>query len=148
MVDRLTSLLSFRGRSTRLAYWRVFILWYLGWAAILALTLAGAHLHAVVGGVVFVLLVLPLAVAVLATTVRRLHDRDRAAWWLIPFLIAPVVLSEAADAIAAEALLPALLMALAGAGLGIWSFIDLGCLRGVRGANRFGDQPGGPAGRR
>lgn len=123
-----------------MSYWRVFIVLPLGWAAVVCLTLLGAHLHPVVGGLFF-LLMAPLAVAVLATTVRRLHDRNRTAWWLIPFVLAPFLLDQAADAIMRDGLLVALLMALASTGLGLWSFIDLGWLRGTRGANRFGEEP-------
>jgi uncharacterized membrane protein YhaH (DUF805 family) len=51
----------------------------------------------------------------LAITVKRFHDRDKSGWWslilLIPFIG------------------------------GIWWFVDLGCLRGTAGPNRFGDDP-------
>src|SRR5579862_3815265 len=33
----------------------------------------------------------------LATSVKRLHDRDRSGWWVIPFFVAPGLYAQFAD---------------------------------------------------
>ena len=86
-----------------------------------------------------------LVVSALCVTLKRLHDRDKPAWWLLVFLVLPNALSsagqfwryrdpESADEIGAVLYLAAL------AFFG-WAFIDLLCLRGTEGENRFGPDP-------
>ena len=58
---------------------------------------------------------LAVLVPILAISVKRAHDRGKSGWFNL------------------VALIP-----LAGA---IWLFVELGCLRGQRGANRFGQNP-------
>ena len=49
----------------------------------------------------FYLLGLPLLVIGVwlfaATTVKRLHDRDKSGWWIVPFFVAPALLDKFAD---------------------------------------------------
>jgi uncharacterized membrane protein YhaH (DUF805 family) len=51
----------------------------------------------------------------LAIGVKRCHDRDRSGWYLLLCLI-PII-------------------------GGVWLFVELGCLRGTIGGNRFGPDP-------
>ena len=66
-------------------------------------------------GTLFGIAQLALFIAILSANVRRYHDRDKSGWWvlimLIPF-IGP-----------------------------LWLLIEIGFLRGTRGANRFGADP-------
>lgn len=55
-------------------------------------------------------------------TVRRLHDRDKSAWWVLLWLALSLLTLGIA-------LLP----------VAIWAFIWLGCLEGTRGRNRYGE---------
>lgn len=96
-------------------------------------------------------LVLAYFVALFAVYTKRLHDRNKAAIWLFPFLIIPWGLG-----ILRFAALPMLLESgryfgplgigwgsahLLGTILGVWAFIELFCLRGTAGENRFGPDP-------
>jgi uncharacterized membrane protein YhaH (DUF805 family) len=75
----------------------------------------------------------------LATSIKRLHDRNKSGWWFVPFFIAPSLLDKLADCLENPVLAP-----LAGAlafGLGVWCFVELCCLRGTRAPNRFGPDP-------
>ena len=77
-----------------------------------------------------------------ATTVKRLHDRDRRGWWIMPLLIAPCIFNRLEgrlpDAYAVGVLeLVAFVLCL-------WGFVELLCLRGTRGPNRFGPDPLAP----
>lgn len=60
-----------------------------------------------------------------AVAVKRLHDRDKSAWWL--------VLWWAVGGIGS-----AVTFGIAGIVVGIWMFIELGCLAGTPGPNNYG----------
>jgi|GEM_PF-399153 len=94
---------------------------------------------------IFALLVSCLiTLAGLAVTTRRLHDREKSAWWLIPFWALPQLNSR---------LVPGGLFAhtshrwfehpvtLIGLGLGFWAFLELFCFAGSIGENDYGRDP-------
>jgi len=139
-MDRLTRWLSFSGRSSRLVYWRVQVVSLLLYAVILLATVYAAQLGQIPAAIVF-LPIVPLLIANAAVLVRRLHDRGKASWWLIPFLVLPMLFNAAADALADSDLLAAAGLGLAGLGLSIWGLVEIGFLRGAAGSNRFGDEP-------
>ena len=115
-------------------------------------------------GVVFcVLFVMGLYIG-LAVAIKRLHDRDKSAWWVLVFFVLPLVLQIPvlmympvlfhfmADAIAAaqhhlppppQPYQPPLVIVSRGAAsiMSIWAFVELYCLRGTVGDNRFGPDP-------
>jgi uncharacterized membrane protein YhaH (DUF805 family) len=137
-------LFSFRGRTSRLGYWRAQLL------SIVVATVAWAGgLFAMlgvgpIGGVLFALLPAALLISV-ATAVRRLHDRGKGLWWALLFLAGPLALTGLAQALTGQhtdagALesLPVLLAALV---LNIWALIEVGFVRGPPGANQFGQPP-------
>jgi len=57
-------------------------------------------------------LLLIVVYAGLATSVRRLHDRDKSGWWILVTLV-PLIGT-------------------------VWWLTDLGCVAGTRGPNRYG----------
>ena len=127
---------SFRGRTNRQPYWLTTL-------AVFAAMLASAILAIIpLIGPVFALVGFGGAtVASLATAARRIHDRGRSAWWLLAFYV-PLFLLSALGAGAD--------MAHDGDGaifqiltlpFSIWILVDLGCLRGTVGPNRFGPDP-------
>jgi len=77
-----------------------------------------------------------------ATTVKRLHDRNKSGWWIVPFFIAPNLLSKLGDRLGDSH--PADLLMLGVAILSFWGFVEMLCLRGTRGPNRFGPDPPAP----
>ena len=77
-----------------------------------------------------------------ATTVKRLHDHDKRGWWIVPLLIAPGVFNRLAGRLPDTYAVGVLeLVAFV---LCLWGFIELLCLRGTRGPNRFGPDPLAP----
>ena len=86
----------------------------------------------------------------LAISVKRLHDRDKSGWFLPVYWGLPMVLG--ALGFVAQLNDSSGLSLVCGLGefaIGIWMFIELGCLRGTPGTNRFGSDPLGspvPAG--
>ena len=166
----MTYLFSFSGRINRAKLWLfvlisigvgiaygILFLVLVGFSAFTAQAHNGAGLLAAGGSLLFMALLalvlqIALLVAWLALATKRLHDRNKGAVWLIPFIIIPTALdiyyyatlftryglqhiTEAnADPVLA-------LCSLAAFVLGIWGFVELYCLRGTVGDNRFGPDP-------
>ncbi|MCP4619825.1 MAG: DUF805 domain-containing protein [Bradyrhizobium sp.] len=75
----------------------------------------------------------------LATSIKRLHDRDKSGWWMVPFFAVPHLYNHFSD------LLPDSYFVLIPAGIAfvlmIWAFVELYFLSGSRKTNRFGPNP-------
>ena len=163
-------LFSFSGRINRAKLWLFALIVFCVWIvyAILFFTLVGfsaftaqAHngngLMAAGGGLLFLglagcVIYIALLIAALAVTTKRLHDRNKGAVWLIPFILGPMVLSIYYYATVftkyglqhlSEANADPVLMVcnLAAFVLSLWAFVELYCLRGTVGDNRFGPDP-------
>ncbi|MDE2181780.1 MAG: DUF805 domain-containing protein [Alphaproteobacteria bacterium] len=101
-------------------------------------------------GVIAVLFAL-YVVALLAVYTKRLHDRNRSAWWLIPFLAIPwgLAVLDCTGASRIFAMEPYFgpmgigedTAGLIGAVFGLWAFIELLFLRGTVGGNPYGPDP-------
>ena len=78
-MDRIRPFFTFQGRANRRRYWATFLGLYL--AVFIGVGVASLP---VVGLPIFGLLGLAATVAALMLGVRRLHDRGKAGWWLIP----------------------------------------------------------------
>ncbi len=74
-----------------------------------------------------------------ATTIKRLHDRTKSGWWIVPFFIAPALLNEIADRLEDSNAEVAVL--LAAVSLNLWGFFELLFRKGTSGPNRFGPDP-------
>jgi uncharacterized membrane protein YhaH (DUF805 family) len=74
-----------------------------------------------------------------ATSIKRLHDRDKSGWWMIPFIVAPWLYDQIADRF--DLSYAALPLGLAGFVFMIWGFVEMYCLKGSRKTNRFGPNP-------
>ncbi len=77
----------------------------------------------------------------LAAAVRRLHDRNKSGWWLLPMFLPSILLSALAEGAATSAPELGMFLRLLGIPFSIWVFVELGCLKGTDGANRFGHDP-------
>ena len=77
-----------------------------------------------------------------ATSIKRLHDRDKSGWWMIPFFVIPGLYNELADRL--DLSYAALPLGLAAFVLCIWGFVEMYCLKGSRKTNRFGPNPLAP----
>lgn len=75
----------------------------------------------------------------LATTIKRLHDRDRSGWWIIPFCVVPGLYSQFSNLLPdARSMLP---FSLTASSLWLWGFVEMFCMPGNEGHNRFGPDP-------
>lgn len=72
----------------------------------------------------------------LATSIKRLHDRDKSGWWVIPFSVGPSLYSQFEDRLGDSSLL--MLPGLVAFVFLLWGFVEMYCLRGSPKTNRFG----------
>ena len=80
----------------------------------------------------------------LATAIKRLHDRDRSGWWIIPFFFVPNLLFHFRGVLLWGFLPDAdgfVLFDLAIHALWLWGLIELFIAPGTSGSNRFGPDP-------
>ena len=142
-MDRMQALFSFKGRASRLTYWRVGLATSFAvaviWVATIFVAMGAGDI-----AVIPLLLILPVLAANLAVCIRRLHDRNKSAWWLVVFWAAPLLLLGAAQRLSdpsGEGSPAAMAAALAAVGLQLWAFIEIGFRRGTPGDNRYGPPP-------
>jgi uncharacterized membrane protein YhaH (DUF805 family) len=74
-----------------------------------------------------------------ATSIKRLHDRDKSGWWMVPFFVAPGLYEQFADRLGDSSLL--MLPGLVALVFSLWGFVEMYCLKGSRKTNRFGPNP-------
>jgi uncharacterized membrane protein YhaH (DUF805 family) len=151
-------LFGFSGRINRAKYWLAVVLWAL--AGLIAFGLiANVMWHAMsaysadntgglianlgLGIILIVLIMIPVFISGFAIGVKRLHDRNRSGWWILPFYGGPGVLDRidrAADTAVLSFVLQLAILAVA-----IWGLVELGFLRGMVGPNQYGPDPLAPA---
>jgi uncharacterized membrane protein YhaH (DUF805 family) len=137
---------NFSGRINRAKYWLatlVFSAIYIVLAIVGYLTDNSAIYQAINGMLNIVIFISSLAVGV-----KRLHDRNKSGWYLVLFYIVPGILVTAGIAISTfmeDSIVLASILGLAAFAIGVWAFVELGCLRGTFGANRYGPDPLAPA---
>jgi uncharacterized membrane protein YhaH (DUF805 family) len=78
----------------------------------------------------------------LVNAIKRLHDRNKSAWWMLLFFGLPGLFDQFADRLGDS--YPVIFVALVSFVFCVWGFIELCFLRGARGTNRFGADPLAP----
>jgi uncharacterized membrane protein YhaH (DUF805 family) len=136
----------YSGRSRRREYWTFALATFVAVSAVewieLKLGLATVGPRGVESGLLGSVVTITFLTPGLAVAVRRLHDSNRAGWWLaLP--AAPVLFWVAALAtgFGTPAMFPAMVVAIAACLLVV---LVLMCFPGTRGANRFGPDPRAP----
>lgn len=148
-MDLKTFLFGFEGRINRARYWQALLI-YAGATIVFAVALFIAlnmldpsDRTSLLGVLPVLVLAVPMIVVSvwsgMATAIKRLHDRNKSGWWVIPFLIAPGVLDKVADRMGAGN--GATALGLLSAVIGIWGLIEMLFLRGTPESNRFGPDP-------
>jgi uncharacterized membrane protein YhaH (DUF805 family) len=140
-------LFGFKGRINRGKYWLAVLIY-----VIVSLVMATIGYFAE-DALSFQLLNLIVSIAAtvsgIAVGLKRLHDRDKSGWWLLMFYLVPSLLfgigaltffyGVGADAVGG--VIGGTVISLAGLAIVIWAIVELGCLRGTLGPNRFGPDP-------
>jgi uncharacterized membrane protein YhaH (DUF805 family) len=138
---------SFTGRINRGKYW-LGILVYVIIALVLA-TLGYAAGETMAFQLLNIIVNIGLFIGGLALAAKRLHDRDKSAWWILLFCVAPGVLIALGAFFATYgsgmeetgSMIAGGLFSLIGFVLLVWAFVEIGGLRGTVGPNRFGPDP-------
>jgi uncharacterized membrane protein YhaH (DUF805 family) len=136
----------FSGRINRAKYWLAALIY-----AVIYLVLAVvgyATDQSVVYQAINGMLNIVIFISSLAVGIKRLHDRNKSGWYLLLFYIVPGILVTAAAVMYVtmdDATITSAVLGLAAFAIGIWAFVELGCLRGTVGPNRYGPDPIAPA---
>jgi len=137
----------FSGRINRAEYWFTMLVYFLA-----GIVLAGVGYVAgdtVMWRAVRFIAESACAVSGLAVALKRLHDLDKSAWWLLFFYVFPFVLifialaagfagSNGTGELAGWWGFLVRFSILAAVGIGFWFFVELAFFRGTRGYNRYG----------
>lgn len=140
----LSSWFLYGGRIGRKRYWLLTIIYTFGLALGGAALIGGAiavdpgdsFLRMLPFAVIAIVFVLAFTAASLSAVVRRLHDRGKSGFWVLLYYVAPGLISDKVGLSGDGLVFLAITI-----GVGIWSLVDLGLLRGDTGSNAFGPDP-------
>jgi uncharacterized membrane protein YhaH (DUF805 family) len=77
-----------------------------------------------------------------AASIKRLHDRNKSGWWVVPFIVATGVYDQFADRLGGS--YAAAVLGFAVFILFIWGLVEMYWVKGTNGPNRFGSDPLAP----
>lgn len=137
---------SFEGRISRKPYWMGTLLLIAIWLVIIMMAVfGGMEMQSRTFMLATVVVQLAMLYPSAALMVKRFHDRNRPSWFA-GLMLVPVVLQSVCSLLgltgnplqqnALDYAFAAYLFV-----VGIWFFIELGCLRGTAGPNQFGPDP-------
>ncbi|WP_186294414.1 DUF805 domain-containing protein [Bradyrhizobium guangdongense] len=128
-------LFNFDGRITRSSYWLSWLLWAIAYVALFILSF-------LLGWLPYLMICLWLIVGLLALNSniavgrKRLHDRGKSGWWLLPLYLGPTACEIAGRVSDARNV-----FSIVAFGLFAWTIIELGLLPGTKGQNEYGPDP-------
>jgi len=138
-------LFSFSGRLNRKPYWltvlvlilitivAVALILGIAGAGILSGDMSGLGMALALAAIAYI----PLLWIGLALGAKRLHDRNKSAWWLLVFYLLPGILQGLGE----RAGDLGIVLTIAGFAISIWALVELGFLRGTVGPNQYGPDP-------
>jgi uncharacterized membrane protein YhaH (DUF805 family) len=147
MEDLLEFLFGASGRINRAKYWRSLLILGVAGMFVGVILLTAAGIAAPLFIFMVVIIFIPWLMWGIAIHTERLHDRDRSAWWLVVFYGLPAVLGGLAEVVWFAGLAGPMTRSILGVlswvgfALTIWGFVEIGCLRGTAGPNRYGANP-------
>ena len=136
-MEKLLSYFSFAGRTKRQRYWLTSLAMY----GVLLVTGLIAVLVPLIGGILALIVFIAILWAMLALSTRRLHDRNKSGWWLVAMYLPVGLVSAFAAAVSVAEPDAGSAIGLLSLPFTIWAFIELGCMKGTSGSNRFGPDP-------
>jgi uncharacterized membrane protein YhaH (DUF805 family) len=141
-MDWKTLLFTFGGRLNRGKYWLgvlIIVLLYIAAAIIFGIfyAIAGEMAGAIVGGAAALAAFIVAIWGSIAIGVKRLHDREKSGWWLLLFWVVPGILSGAGSVLGGIGMA----LSLVSLAISIWGFVEIGCLKGTTGPNKYGPDP-------
>jgi uncharacterized membrane protein YhaH (DUF805 family) len=79
------------------------------------------------------------AVCYAAVSIKRLHDRNKSGWWIVPFIVATGLYDQFGGWLGGS--WAAVFIGWATYIAFVWGLVEMYCLKGTRGPNRFGPDP-------
>jgi uncharacterized membrane protein YhaH (DUF805 family) len=147
-MNLTTLLFSFQGRVIGpnwlvaliyLAVFVCFVLTFIGLGISSAISSTGALISYLLVAI-FVIVSLLLAIwSSIAVGIKRLHDRDQSGWWMLVFWEVSTIVSLLQETAAAPS--SKFILGIGSLAVTVWVIVELGCLRGTQGPNRFGSDP-------
>jgi uncharacterized membrane protein YhaH (DUF805 family) len=144
-MDFVNIFITFSGRINRAKYW-IAALVYAAISFVFGVVAYFADLSTAVQTINAIVTVVLMASS-FGVAIKRLHDRNKSGWYVLLFMVAPMILfatglvigtmSTGSDFVATALWLAAFV-------IGIWAFVELGCLRGTIGQNKYGPDPLAP----
>jgi uncharacterized membrane protein YhaH (DUF805 family) len=133
--------ISARGRINRAKFWiAILVLAAVGVLFTAMVLLSGESKAAILINGISSLLI---AASGILVGIKRLHDRNKSGWWILLFYVAPFVMLSIGFAGWANSVVVTVLGLLALA-FYVWSLVELGCLKGTIGQNKYGPDPLAP----
>jgi uncharacterized membrane protein YhaH (DUF805 family) len=138
-------LFSLEGRISRSQFWLKWFLPVLAIHIVLWIIIAiGAAADSTTAATTFFVLWVLFCLATLwpsvAVMVKRIHDRNKTGWLVLAYWI-PAGLQTLLFVAGASDNAAGMILNLITAAVGIWFFIEFGCMRGTIGANQYGPDP-------
>jgi uncharacterized membrane protein YhaH (DUF805 family) len=133
------------GRINRAKFWIIVLCCVVFFLAVIGVTMAvSSSLDTMFGAALIAYI--PIIYVGVINAIKRLHDRNKTGWWVLLFYGAPLVLPLIAVIIpgGTDTSLGLLLLQLVSLGISIWAIVELGCLRGTIGQNKYGPDPLAP----
>lgn len=117
-------LFTFEGRINRAKYWIAAIVYTSMMIAVAGFGFFSGFsmLFLVLTAIIFIAMI----VSGIAIGIKRLHDRDKSAWWLLVFYLVPPLLDGVGRTTGVSLFFGALSLAVS-----IWMIVELGFLRGT-----------------
>ena len=133
------------GRINRAKFWVVGLCTVVFFLAVIGVTMAVSSSMNSMFRAAFVAYI-PIMYVGVINGIKRLHDRNKSGWWVLLFYGAPTALSAVAALLesGAETSLAVLLFQLVNLVIVVWALVELGCLRGTIGQNKYGPDPLAP----
>ena len=137
----------FKGRINRGKYWLAILIFVI--VGLIMGTISYVADQALPAQLLSIIVNIGLFISGLAVGIKRLHDRDKSGWWLLLFYVLPSLLFGAGAGLfiygvgeeAASGMIGGSVLYVLGLAALVWAIVELGCLRGTLGPNRFGPDP-------
>ena len=145
-MNLLTMLFDFRGRINRAKFWLTVLIWFVVFMLAIGAGMAMGSMDAVFG--LALIAIIPMIVSALAVGIKRMHDRNKSAWWLLVFFGLPLSLTFLSAMMAGDApesaSIGSVILQIAFFAVVLWALIELGAIRGTIGGNPYGPDPLAP----
>jgi uncharacterized membrane protein YhaH (DUF805 family) len=144
-MDAVNLFINFNGRINRAKFWIVVLCCAVFFLAVIGITMAVSSSMDTMFRAALIAYI-PLIYVGVVTGIKRLHDRNKSGWWIVLFYGSPLGLPFVAAILSGttESSVALFLVQLVSLGMLIWALVDLGCLRGSIGQNRYGPDPLAP----